>query len=111
MALITNWPLVVRTVGQRRFVSATFDAGKGEVLGHAAEVGVGFEAEGSGVAELAAGHLRLKVRGDTGQRHTHTSYVVYANAHSRINSLYHFSLFENICLSYKTSFPNFWVGC
>jgi hypothetical protein len=29
--------------------------------------------------------------------------VVYANAHGRINSLYHFSSYENICLSYKTS--------
>jgi hypothetical protein len=31
------------------------------------------------------------------------SYVVYANAHSRINSLDYFPLYENICLSYKTS--------
>jgi hypothetical protein len=31
------------------------------------------------------------------------SYVVYANAHTSINSLYHFSSYENICLSYKTS--------
>jgi hypothetical protein len=32
-----------------------------------------------------------------------TSYVVYANAHSRINSMYQFSLNENIYLSHKTS--------
>jgi hypothetical protein len=31
------------------------------------------------------------------------SFVVYASAHIRINSLYHFSLYENICLFYKTS--------
>jgi hypothetical protein len=31
------------------------------------------------------------------------SYALYANAHCRINSLYHFSLHKNICLSYKTS--------
>jgi hypothetical protein len=31
------------------------------------------------------------------------SYVVYANVRSGIDSLYHFSLYENICLSYKTS--------
>jgi hypothetical protein len=35
--------------------------------------------------------------------HMRASYVVYANAHCRINSLYHFSLYENVCLSYKTS--------
>jgi hypothetical protein len=31
------------------------------------------------------------------------NYAVYANAHSRINSLYHFSLYKNICLFCKTS--------
>jgi hypothetical protein len=32
-------------------------------------------------------------------QHTHASHVVYANAYSRINSLYHFSLSEKIvCL-------------
>jgi hypothetical protein len=39
--------------------------------------------------------------------------VVYANAHSRINSLYHFSLFESICLFYKTSllpYNHFQIG-
>jgi hypothetical protein len=38
---------------------------------------------------------------------------VYANAHSRINSLYHFSLYEHICLSYKTSllaYNHFQIG-
>jgi hypothetical protein len=33
----------------------------------------------------------------------HMWYLVYAKAHSRINSLYHFSIYQNICLSYKTS--------
>jgi hypothetical protein len=38
-------------------------------------------------------------------QHIRASYVVYANAHSRINRLYQYSLQENICLSYKTSLP------
>jgi hypothetical protein len=32
-----------------------------------------------------------------------SSFVVYANAHSRINSLHHFSSYENVCLSYTTT--------
>jgi hypothetical protein len=34
-------------------------------------------------------------------QHARASYVVYANAHGRIYSLYHFSLYENACFLIK----------